>query len=370
MKLSMTRDQLLKPLQQVSGVVEKRQTLQVLSNVLMVVESGQLAMTGTDLEVELVARHDLTSDVTDGRITVPCRKLLDICRALPAAAPVDLSLDGARLVLKSGKSRYTLSTLPASDFPNLDDTLSGSLTLSLSQKALKRLIDKTSFAMAQQDVRYYLNGMLFEVTQGRLRVVATDGHRLALCDASISGQVNEKTQVIVPRKGIQELARLLSDDDAEVTLTLGTNHLRVTVGAVTFTSKLIDGRFPDYERVLPKGGDRVLVAGREELKSSLQRASILCNEKFRGVRLQIAGDQLKILATNPDQEEAEEEIQVEYNGKDLEIGFNVGYMLDVLNALNGAYTKTILGDTNSSALVQDNDDEQADALYVVMPMRL
>lgn len=370
MKLSMTRDQLLKPLQQVSGVVEKRQTLQVLSNVLMVVESGQLAMTGTDLEVELVARHELTSDVTDGRITVPCRKLLDICRALPAAAPVDLSLDGARLVLKSGKSRYTLSTLPASDFPNLDDTLSGSLTLSLSQKALKRLIDKTSFAMAQQDVRYYLNGMLFEVTQGRLRVVATDGHRLALCDAPISGQVNEKTQVIVPRKGIQELARLLSDDDAEVTLTLGTNHLRVTLGAVTFTSKLIDGRFPDYERVLPKGGDRVLVAGREELKSSLQRASILCNEKFRGVRLQISGDQLKILATNPDQEEAEEEIQVEYNGKDLEIGFNVSYMLDVLNALNGAYTKTILGDTNSSALVQDNDDEQADALYVVMPMRL
>lgn len=370
MKVSMTRDQLLKPLQQVAGVVEKRQTLQVLSNVLMVVDGGELAMTGTDLEVELVARQHLESDSQNGRVTVPCRKLLDICRALPATAQVELSLDSQRLLLRSGKSRFTLATLPANDFPNLEDTLAGSFTLSLSQRSLKRLIDKTSFAMAQQDVRYYLNGMLFEVTEGRLRVVATDGHRLALCDAPISTQVPEKVQVIVPRKGVQELSRLLSDEDAEVTLTLGSNHLRVTVGNVTFTSKLIDGRFPDYERVLPKGGDRTLVAGREDLKSSLQRAAILCNEKFRGVRLQIDGDQLRILATNPDQEEAEEELQVEYSGKELEIGFNVGYLLDVLNALSGAYTRATLGDTNSSALVRDNDDEQADALYVVMPMRL
>lgn len=370
MKVSMTRDQLLKPLQQVAGVVEKRQTLQVLSNVLMVVDGGELAMTGTDLEVELVARQSLDNDSQNGKVTVPCRKLLDICRALPATAQVELSLDSQRLLLRSGKSRFTLATLPANDFPNLEDTLAGSFTLSLSQKALKRLIDKTSFAMAQQDVRYYLNGMLFEVTEGRLRVVATDGHRLALCDAPISTQVPEKVQVIVPRKGVQELSRLLSDEDAEVTLTLGSNHLRVTVGNVTFTSKLIDGRFPDYERVLPKGGDRTLVAGREDLKSSLQRAAILCNEKFRGVRLQIEGEQLRILATNPDQEEAEEELQVEYSGKELEIGFNVGYLLDVLNALSGAYTRATLGDTNSSALVRDNDDEQADALYVVMPMRL
>ncbi len=370
MKVSMTRDQLLKPLQQVAGVVEKRQTLQVLSNVLMVVDGGELAMTGTDLEVELVARQNLDNDSQNGRVTVPCRKLLDICRALPATAQVELSLDSQRLLLRSGKSRFTLATLPANDFPNLEDTLAGSFSLSLSQKALKRLIDKTSFAMAQQDVRYYLNGMLFEVTEGRLRVVATDGHRLALCDAPISTQVPEKVQVIVPRKGVQELSRLLSDEDSEVTLTLGSNHLRVTVGNVTFTSKLIDGRFPDYERVLPKGGDRTLVAGREDLKSSLQRAAILCNEKFRGVRLQIDGEQLRILATNPDQEEAEEELQVEYSGKELEIGFNVGYLLDVLNALSGAYTRATLGDTNSSALVRDNDDEQADAVYVVMPMRL
>ena len=370
MKVSMTRDQLLKPLQQVAGVVEKRQTLQVLSNVLLVVDQGELALTGTDLEVELVARQVLDGDSQNGRITVPCRKLLDICRALPATAQVELALDGQRLLLRSGKSRFTLTTLPANDFPNLDDTLAGSFSLTLSQKALKRLIDKTSFAMAQQDVRYYLNGMLFEVTEGKLRVVSTDGHRLALCDADVTTQISEKMQVIVPRKGVQELSRLLSDDDAEVTLTLGSNHLRVTVGNVTFTSKLIDGRFPDYERVLPKGGDRTLVAGREDLKSALQRAAILCNEKFRGVRLQIEGDQLRILATNPDQEEAEEELQVEYNGKELEIGFNVGYLQDVLNVLSGAYTQAILGDTNSSALIRDNDGEQADAVYVVMPMRL
>lgn len=370
MKVLMTRDQLLKPLQQVAGVVEKRQTLQVLSNVLMVVDGDEFALTGTDLEVELVARATLDAAGVSGRVTVPCRKLLDICRALPANAPVELSLDGQRLLLKSGKSRYTLSTLPANDFPNLEDTLAGSFTLTLTQRALKRLIDKTSFAMAQQDVRYYLNGMLFEVTEGRLRVVATDGHRLALCDATVAQDANEKQQVIVPRKGVQELSRLLSEEDDEVTLTLGSNHLRVTVGNVTFTSKLIDGRFPDYERVLPKGGDRTLVSGREELRSSLQRAAILCNEKFRGVRLHVAGDVLRILATNPDQEEAEEELQVEYNGKDLEIGFNVGYMLDVLNALQGAYSRIILGDSNSSALMRDNDDEQADALYVVMPMRL
>lgn len=370
MKLSMTRDQLLKPLQQVAGVVEKRQTLQVLSNVLMVVDQQGLSLTGTDLEVELVARQALDAPSSSGQVTVPCRKLLDICRALPGNAQVELSLDAQRLLLRSGKSRYTLSTLPANDFPNLEDTLAGSFSLSLSQRALKRLIDKTAFAMAQQDVRYYLNGMLFEVSEGRVRVVATDGHRLALCDADVSVSVPERIQVIVPRKGVQELSRLLSDDEAEVTLTLGSNHLRVTVGNVTFTSKLIDGRFPDYERVLPKGGDRVLVAAREELKSSLQRAAILCNEKFRGVRLQLADNELKILATNPDQEEAEEELQVDYSGQALEIGFNVGYLLDVLNALTGVNIRATLGDTNSSALVRDHADDQADALYVVMPMRL
>lgn len=367
MKLSISRDQLLKPLQQVSGVVEKRQTLPVLANVLMVVDAGKLALTGTDLEVELIARADLSGEFGDGEITVPARKLLDICKALPASAEIEIKQDGQKLTLKSGKSRFTLTTLPANEFPNLEEGV-GAFSFSINQKELKKLIDKTSFAMAQQDVRYYLNGMLFEVTSGQLRAVATDGHRLAMCDASAETNGGDRMQVIVPRKGVQELARLLTDDEAIVTITLGTNHIRATVGNVTFTSKLIDGKFPDYERVLPKGGDKIVLANREELRQSLSRAAILSNEKFRGIRLQLTPDLLRIQANNPDQEEAEDDVTVEYNGGSLEIGFNVQYLLDVLGVLDTATAKLTLGDSNSSALMQDAENGRS--VYVVMPMRL
>ncbi len=367
MKLSISRDQLLKPLQQVSGVVEKRQTLPVLANVLMVVDAGKLALTGTDLEVELIARAELAGEFGDGEITVPARKLLDICKSLPASAEIEIRQDGQKLALKSGKSRFSLSTLPANEFPNLEEGV-GAFSFGIGQKALKKLIDKTAFAMAQQDVRYYLNGMLFEVTAGRLRTVATDGHRLAMCDAEARTETGDRMQVIVPRKGVQELARLLSDDDGEVTITLGSNHIRATVGNVTFTSKLIDGKFPDYERVLPKGGDKIVLANREELRQSLSRAAILSNEKFRGIRLQLTPDLLRIQANNPDQEEAEEDVTVEYNGNSLEIGFNVQYLMDVLAVLDNATAKLTLGDSNSSALLQDA--EGGSSVYVVMPMRL
>jgi DNA polymerase-3 subunit beta len=367
MKLSISRDQLLKPLQQVSGVVEKRQTLPVLANVLMQVDAGKLALTGTDLEVELISRTELAGAFSDGEITVPARKLLDICKSLPASAELELKLDSQKLVVKSGKSRFSLATLPATDFPNLEESR-GSFSFSIGQKALKKLIDHTAFAMAQQDVRYYLNGMLFEVSNGRLRTVATDGHRLAMCTETAEAATADKVQVIVPRKGVQELARLLTDDDGIVTLTLGTNHLRASLGSVSFTSKLIDGKFPDYERVLPKGGDKIILANREELKQSLHRVSILSNEKYRGIRLQLSNELLKIQANNPDQEEAEEEVSVEYTGASLEIGFNVSYLMEVLNVLHGGNAKIILGDSNSSALLQEVDSN--DALYVVMPMRL
>lgn len=367
MKLSIPRDQLLKPLQQVSGVVEKRQTLPVLANVLMVVDAGKLALTGTDLEVELIARAELSGEFGDGEITVPARKLLDICKALPANADIEIKLDGQKLTLKSGKSRFTLTTLPANEFPNLEEGV-GAFSFSINQKELKKLIDKTSFAMAQQDVRYYLNGMLFEVTPGQLRAVATDGHRLAMCDARAETSNDDRMQVIVPRKGVQELARLLTDDDGIVTITLGTNHIRATVGNVTFTSKLIDGKFPDYERVLPKGGDKIILANREELRHSLSRAAILSNEKFRGIRLLLTPDLLRIQANNPDQEEAEDDLTVEYNGNSLEIGFNVQYLLDVLSVLDTTTAKLTLGDSNSSALMQDAENGRS--VYVVMPMRL
>jgi len=358
---------LLKPLQLVAGVVERRQTLPVLSNVLLVVEGQQLSLTGTDLEVELVGRVALEDAAEPGEITVPARKLMDICKSLPADALIDIRVDEQKLLVKAGRSRFTLSTLPANDFPTVEEG-PGSLTFNLVQSKLRRLIERTSFAMAQQDVRYYLNGMLLEVQTGILRAVATDGHRLAMCSMEATIQQDGKHQVIVPRKGILELARLLTEQDGEVSIVLGQHHIRATTGEFTFTSKLVDGKFPDYERVLPRGGDKLVVADRQGLREAFSRTAILSNEKYRGIRLQLAAGLLKIQANNPEQEEAEEEIAVDYNGSSLEIGFNVSYLLDVLGVMTTEQVRLILSDSNSSALVQEADND--DSAYVVMPMRL
>ncbi|OHC41612.1 MAG: DNA polymerase III subunit beta, partial [Pseudomonadales bacterium RIFCSPLOWO2_02_FULL_63_210] len=325
MHFTIQREALLKPLQLVAGVVERRQTLPVLSNVLLVVEGQQLSLTGTDLEVELVGRVSLDEPAEPGEITVPARKLMDICKSLPNDALIDIRVDDQKLLVKAGRSRFSLSTLPANDFPTVEEG-PGSLTLSLSQSRLRRLIERTSFAMAQQDVRYYLNGMLLEVQTGILRAVATDGHRLAMCSMAAEIEQTERHQVIVPRKGILELARLLTEQDANVSIILGQHHIRATTGEFTFTSKLVDGKFPDYERVLPRGGDKLVVADRQGLREAFSRTAILSNEKYRGIRLQLASGLLKIQANNPEQEEAEEEIAVDYNGNQLEIGFNVSYL--------------------------------------------
>ncbi|MDD0844835.1 DNA polymerase III subunit beta [Pseudomonas sp. Gutcm_11s] len=367
MHFTIQREALLKPLQLVAGVVERRQTLPVLSNVLLVVEGQQLSLTGTDLEVELVGRVTLEDSAEPGEITVPARKLMDICKSLPSDALIDIRVDEQKLVVKAGRSRFTLSTLPANDFPTVEEG-PGSLTFTLVQSKLRRLIDRTSFAMAQQDVRYYLNGMLIEVQTGVLRAVATDGHRLAMCAMQASIENTEKHQVIVPRKGILELARLLTEQDGEVAIVLGANHIRATTGEFTFTSKLVDGKFPDYERVLPRGGDKLVVGDRQALREAFSRTAILSNEKYRGIRLQLASGQLKIQANNPEQEEAEEEVAVDYNGSSLEIGFNVSYLLDVLGVMTTEQVRLILSDANSSALVQEADND--DSSYVVMPMRL
>jgi DNA polymerase-3 subunit beta len=367
MHFTIQREALLKPLQLVAGVVERRQTLPVLSNVLLVVDGQQLSLTGTDLEVELVGRVSLEVAAESGEITVPARKLMDICKSLPSDATIDIRLDDQKLVVKAGRSRFTLSTLPANDFPTVEEG-PGSLTFSLGQSKLRRLIERTSFAMAQQDVRYYLNGMLIEVQTGLLRAVATDGHRLAMCSMEANIEQNEKHQVIVPRKGILELARLLTEQDAEVAIVLGQHHIRATTSDFTFTSKLVDGKFPDYERVLPKGGDKLVVGDRQVLREAFSRTSILSNEKYRGIRLQLASGLLKIQANNPEQEEAEEEVAVEYNGGSLEIGFNVSYLLDVLGVMTTDQVRLLLSDANSSALVQEAGND--DSAYVVMPMRL
>jgi DNA polymerase-3 subunit beta len=367
MHFTIQREALLKPLQLVAGVVERRQTLPVLSNVLLVVQGQQLSLTGTDLEVELVGRVTLEEAAEPGEITVPARKLMDICKSLPSDALIDIRVDEQKLIVKAGRSRFTLSTLPANDFPSVEDS-QGSLTFVLSQYKLRRLIERTSFAMAQQDVRYYLNGMLLEVSANILRAVATDGHRLAMCTMETGIEQADKHQVIVPRKGILELARLLTEQDGTVSIVLGQHHIRATTGEFTFTSKLVDGKFPDYERVLPRGGDKLVLADRQGLREAFSRTAILSNEKYRGIRLQLAAGQLKMQANNPEQEEAEEEVAVDYNGGSLEIGFNVSYLLDVLAVMTTDQVRLILSDSNSSALVQEAGNDESS--YVVMPMRL
>ncbi len=367
MKFSVSREALLKPLQLVAGVVERRQTLPVLANVLIVLEQDRLSMTGTDLEVEIVARVQLAEACeSGGELTVPARKLVDICRSLPDDAILHFSEENQRVILKSGRSRFTLSTLPANDFPNVEQG-TGDLQFTCEQQDIKRLIDRTGFAMAQQDVRYYLNGMLWEVQEGQLRAVATDGHRLAMCTRAVSVSTPSTTQAILPRKGVIELARLL-DGQGSVEVVLGSNHIRVATEAYTFTSKLVDGKFPDYERVLPKGGNKLVFGDRNDLRQAFGRTAILSNEKYRGVRLLLTDGQLTIVANNPEQEEAEEQVAVDYSGDQLEIGFNVSYLQDVTGVLSSDNIKMTLSDSNSSALLEEPDG--GDSVYVVMPMRL
>lgn len=367
MQFEISREALIKPLQLVTGVVERRQTLPVLSNVLLVLDKNVLSLTGTDLEVELVGRVEVSGSTKPGEITVPARKLMDICKALPDDASLKFDIDDSKAVIRNGRSRFSLSTLPANDFPSVEDS-PGNLELTLPQSVLKAMLDSTSFAMAQQDVRYYLNGLLLEVSADYLRVVATDGHRLAMHTEKLSTAAKAKTQVIIPRKGILELSRLLTDGDEDVSLVIGANNIRAKTRNFTFTSKLVDGKFPDYDRVLPKGGDKVLVADRQDLRQALTRTAILSNEKFRGIRLLLSKDELKIVANNPEQEEAEEIVSVEYQYSPLEIGFNVSYLVDVLSVLSSSSVQLVLSDSNSSVLIQATQDSPS--TYVVMPMRL
>lgn len=367
MQFEISREALIKPLQLVTGVVERRQTLPVLSNVLLVLDKNVLSLTGTDLEVELVGRVEVSGSTKPGEITVPARKLMDICKALPDDASLKFDIDDSKAVIRNGRSRFSLSTLPANDFPSVEDS-PGNLELTLPQSVLKTMLDSTSFAMAQQDVRYYLNGLLLEVSADYLRVVATDGHRLALHTEKMPTSAKAKTQVIIPRKGIMELSRLLTDGDEEVSLVIGANNIRARTKNFTFTSKLVDGKFPDYDRVLPKGGDKVLTADRQDLRQALMRTAILSNEKFRGIRLLLSKDELKIVANNPEQEEAEEIVSVEYQSAPLEIGFNVSYLVDVLSVLSTSSVQLVLSDSNSSVLIQATQDSPS--IYVVMPMRL
>lgn len=366
MQFTIMREALLKPLQLTAGVVERKQTMSMMSNLLCVVADGRLALTATDLEIEMVAYTSVVEG-DNGAVTLPARKFADICRMLPEGAKIQIKTESERTVVKSGRSRFVLSSLPPEDYPNLELAAQGT-ECKLPATLLRKLIDQTQFAMAQQDVRYYLNGLLFELQPGIARTVATDGHRLALCELREDIKIKENQHVIVPRKGVAELVRLLGDSEEVVSLQLTANHIRVSTKDMTFTSKLIDGRFPDYQRVVPQGGDKIVVADRELLRQALQRISILCTERYRSVKFQLEPGILRVLATSPEQEEAEEELTVDYNGGALEIGFNGGYVLEALNAIKGSDVKMTLSDPNSCCLIRGLSDDSSK--YVVMPMRL
>jgi DNA polymerase-3 subunit beta len=365
MKVSATREHLLEALQSVIGVVERRQTMPILSNVLLSARDNRLRITGTDLEVELVAAAEVTVQQA-GDITVPGRKLLDIVRTLPDKSQVTMTREGERIVLRGGRSRFTLSTLPAAEFPVIDE-IHALQTVSIRAQDCRLLIDKTHFAMAQQDVRYYLNGTLLETNGEVLRAVATDGHRLSWCEVALEGRPRELQQIILPRKGVLELQRLL-DGEGEIEVAIGSNHVRVQIGEVRFTSKLIDGKFPEYGRVIPAQPPRIMTAARDALRAALQRTAILSNEKYRGVRLTFASGLLTVQAHNPEQEEAEDQLEVNFTGDEIEIGFNVSYLLDALAAVDTETVEVGLTDANSSCLIRAPGN--VNVKYVVMPMRL
>jgi DNA polymerase III subunit beta len=365
MKVSATREHLLEALQSVIGVVERRQTMPILSNVLLSARDNRLRITATDLEVELVAASEIDLQ-QPGDVTVPGRKLYDIVRTLPEHASITLTREAERVVLRGGRSRFTLSSLPAGEFPLIGE-VDAQHSLSVTARDLRRLIDKTHFAMAQQDVRYYLNGTLLETDGQALRAVATDGHRLSWCELTLGGTAGELQQIIVPRKGVLELQRLL-DGEGTVGVDLGTRHIHIQIGDVRLISKLIDGKFPEYTRVIPTHPPRVMTAPRETLRAALQRTSILSNEKYRGVRLTFAPGLLTVQAHNPEHEEAEDQLEVDFGGESLEIGFNVGYLLDALAVIDTESVEVCLTGADSSCLIRAPGD--ATAKYVVMPMRL
>ncbi len=370
MRFQVSKEALITPLSFVNGAVERRQTLPVLANVLLSVENNKLQLIGTDLELELRADVSLVGDNSDGEITVPAKKLLDVCKSLPEDQLIEFSVSGNKATIKSGTNKFSLSTLPATEFPNIDESAS-LIDASLPQSSLRQIIEKTAFAMAQNDVRYYLNGLLVEFHSGHLVAVATDGHRLAMSKFELESDIEALTdtkQAILPRKGVMELLKLIKDEDSNVSIGLGTNHFRAVVNGFVFITKLIDGKFPDYNRVVPRNNDKSLTADRLMMKDALARASILCNEKFRGVRLQLSQGSAHIQANNPEQEEADIQIDVDYSGPEMEVGFNVSYLLDVLNSVDGDQVSLLFADANSSLLVEEDNISQS--AYVIMPMRL
>ena len=361
-----SRDALLKPLQAVSGIVERRHTLPILANVLLEQKDGRLFVTATDLEMQITANSDLAGK-QEQSVTVGARKLQDLLRALPEGATLSVETASGKMTVRAARSRFNLQTLPATDYPRMGLSKEQQQSISLPQRQFRGLLKLAEFAMAQQDIRYYLNGMLLVIDKGTLQAVATDGHRLSYASISVAGDY-ARQEVILPRKTVLELGKLLEDSDDALAIDTLANQARFRFSNIELVSKVVDGKFPDYNRVIPTAHSKRLELSRSELLQALQRAAILSNEKFRGVRLVLGSGQLKIICTNSEQEEAEEELEVDYRGEGLDIGFNITYLLDVLQNVTTDKVVLSLGDANSSALITMQD--RADYKYVVMPMRI
>ena len=364
--IKINREALLIPLNAVSGIIERRHTLPILSNVLIERKGTEITIVATDIEIQISARAVCDNEGEIKSITVGARKLLDILRALPDQSEVTLALQERKLQVKASKSRFNLQTLPAEDFPKLSLADGVSTKISLPQKVLRQLFLSVQYAMAQQDIRYYLNGLLLVTAGDRITAVATDGHRLAL--ASADHKTEGTQEVILPRKTILELSKLMSDSDDLVEVELSPTQARFSFGNIVIISKLVDGKFPDYTRVIPTTHNKKLLLNRLVLLQALQRAAILTNEKFKGVRWVLVDGSLKIICSNNEQEEAHEELDVIYTGDPLDIGFNVNYLQDVLNNLDCIEVECALGDANSSALITIPGN--SNFKYVVMPMRI
>jgi DNA polymerase-3 subunit beta len=365
--LKATQDKVLSVLQSVAGIVERRHTLPVLANVLIRKTGSSVQLTTSDLEIQIRTTAELGGDAGNFTTTVGARKLIDILRTMPSDQTVSLESNQSKLTLKGGKSRFTLQTLPAEDFPLVQEAPSFGPVFSVPQKTLKDLLNQVSFAMAVHDIRYYLNGILFVAEGKQLSLVATDGHRLAYASATLDVEV-PRQEVILPRKTVLELQRLLSDAEGAIEMQFASNQAKFSFDGMEFVTKLVEGKFPDYNRVIPKNHINHVTLGREPLLRSLQRTAILTSEKFKGVRLNVEPGVLRVASNNAEQEEAVDELDIDYGGDSIEIGFNVTYLIDALSNMSQDMVKIELQDSNSSALVTNPENNAFK--YVVMPMRI
>jgi len=369
MNLTINRDILVPAVQSVIGAIERRQTLPILSNLLMEVKNNQVVITATDLEIEIKKIINLENEFGTFEFTLPARKTVDICRNFDEGSTINFLLNQENIIISSNRSKFTLSILPSIDYPKIEN-FNGKLNFTIAQNILKKLINNVSFAMAQQDVRYYLNGMLFDLNNDVISVVTTDGHRLALSQSSVHLEMEESKQLIIPRKTVIELQKILNDSNNIININIDQNHIQFILSDIILTSKLIDGKFPDYNRVIPTNNDKIAKINRDGLRQALIRSAIISNEKFKGAKFNFSSNLLKIETQNSERENSKEEIQIEYDSSDLSIGFNISYILDIINISHDDCVELQLKSTETSGVIQLSDNNEIKSTYVVMPMRI